>query len=148
MELINFILNVLWLVLCGIWMAIAWAVAGLVMCILIITIPFGIAAFRFAGYAIWPFGRTVVQRPDADAPSLVGNVLWFILAGWWIALGHIITGVALCITIIGIPFGVANFKLARLAIMPLGKEIVPIDYTPAAGEQVLVSVGNRTQSGS
>lgn len=148
MELINFILNVLWLVLCGIWMAIAWAFAGLVMCILIITIPFGIAAFRFAGYAIWPFGRTVVQRPDADAPSLVGNVIWFILAGWWIALGHIITGIALCITIIGIPFGVANFKLARLAIMPLGREIVPIDYQPAPGEQVLVSVGNRSKSGS
>ena len=101
-----------------------------------------------AGYAIWPFGRTVVQRPDADAPSLIGNVIWFILAGWWIALGHIVAGVLQCITIIGIPFGVANFKLARLAIMPLGREIVPIDYQPAPGEQVLVSVGNRPKSGS
>ena len=143
MGLINFILNVLWLVLGGVIMALGWALAGVVMCILIITIPFGIAAFRFAGYALWPFGRTVVQRPDAGAPSLVGNVIWFILAGWWIALGHIVAGVLQCVTIIGIPFGVANFKLARLAIMPLGKEIVPIDYEPGPGESVAVSVDRR-----
>ena len=143
MGLINFILNVLWLVLGGVVMALGWALAGVVMCILIITIPFGIAAFRFAGYALWPFGRTVVQRPDAGAPSLIGNVIWFILAGWWIALGHIVAGVLQCITIIGIPFGVANFKLARLAIMPLGKEIVPIDYEPGPGETVAVSVDRR-----
>ena len=148
MELVNFILNILWLILGGIVMAIAWALAGVVMCILIITIPFGIAAFRFAGYALWPFGRTVVQRPDAGTASVVGNVIWFVLAGWWIALGHIVAGVLQCITIIGIPFGVANFKLARLAIMPLGREIVPIDYQPAPGEQVLVSVGNRSKTGS
>lgn len=143
MGLINFILNVIWLVLGGVIMALGWALAGVVMCILIITIPFGIAAFRFAGYALWPFGRTVVQRPDAGAPSLIGNVIWFILAGWWIALGHIVAGVLQCITIIGIPFGVANFKLARLAIMPLGKEIVPIDYEPGPGETVAVSVDRR-----
>jgi uncharacterized membrane protein YccF (DUF307 family) len=141
MELINFVLNVLWLVLSGIWMAIGYVIAGVIMFVLIITIPFSIAAFRFAGYALWPFGRTVVERPDADTPSLIGNVIWFIFAGWWIALGHIISGILLCITIIGIPFGVANFKLARLAIMPLGKEIVPIDYDPGPGESVAVSVG-------
>ncbi len=141
MSLINFILNVLWLIFSGFWMAIAWVIAGVIMCILIITIPFGIAAFRLAGYALWPFGRTVVERPDADAPSLVGNVIWLILAGWWVALGHLVSGVLLCITIIGIPFGVANFKLARLAIMPLGKSIVPIDYEPPPGETVAVSVG-------
>ena len=143
MGLINFILNVLWLVLGGVVMALGWALAGVVMCILIITIPFGIAAFRFAGYALWPFGRTVVQRPDAGAPSMVGNVVWFILAGWWIALGHIVAGVLQCITIIGIPFGIANFKLARLAIMPLGKAIVPIDYEPGPGETVAVSVDRK-----
>ena len=143
MGLINFILNVLWLVLGGVIMALGWALAGVVMCILIITIPFGIAAFRFAGYALWPFGRTVVQRSDAGAPSLIGNVIWFILAGWWIALGHIVAGVVQCVTIIGIPFGVANFKLARLAIMPLGKAIVPIDYEPGPGETVAVSVDRR-----
>lgn len=140
MGAINFILNVFWLVLCGLWMAIGWAIAGAVMIILIITIPFGIAAFRFAGYALWPFGRTIIERPDAGAPSVIGNVIWFILAGIWIALGHLATGVILCLTIIGIPFGVANFKLAFLALFPLGKEIVPIDYTPAPGEKVVVSV--------
>lgn len=141
MALINFILNILWLVLGGVVMALGWALAGVIMCILIITIPFGIAAFRFAGYALWPFGRTVVHRPDAGTASLIGNVIWFILAGWWIALGHIVSGVLLCITIIGIPFGVANFKLAILAVMPLGKAIVPIDYDPAPGESIAVSVG-------
>jgi len=141
--MINFVLNILWLVLCGFWMAVGWAVAGAVMCILIITIPFGIAAFRFAGYALWPFGRTVIEKPDAGAASLVGNVLWFLLAGIWIALGHLVTGVVLCLTIIGIPFGVANFKLAGLALMPLGREVVPIDYSPAAGERVVVSVPQR-----
>ena len=141
MALINVILNILWLVLGGVVMALGWALAGVIMCILIITIPFGIAAFRFAGYALWPFGRTVVHRPDAGTASLIGNVIWFILAGWWIALGHIVSGVLLCITIIGIPFGVANFKLAILAVMPLGKAIVPIDYDPAPGESIAVSVG-------
>ena len=141
MSLVNLILNVLWLIFSGFWMAIAWVIAGVIMCILIITIPFGIAAFRLAGYALWPFGRTVVERPDADAPSLIVNVIWLILAGWWVALGHIISGVLLCITIIGIPFGVANFKLAVLALMPLGKAIVPIDYEPPAGETVAVTVG-------
>ena len=140
MGALNFVLNVLWLVLCGLWMAIGWAIAGAVMLILIITIPFGIAAFRFAGYALWPFGRTIVERSDAGAPSVVGNVIWFLLAGIWIAIGHLTTGVLLCLTIIGIPFGVANFKLAFLALFPLGKEIVPIDYTPQAGERVVVSV--------
>ena len=143
MEVVNFILNVLWLVLCGIWMAIAYVIAGVIMFVLIITIPFSIAAFRFAGYALWPFGRTVVERPDADTPSLVGNVIWFIFAGLWIAIGHVVTGLLLCLTIIGIPFGVANFKLAGLALMPLGREVVPIDYSPAAGERVVVSVPQR-----
>lgn len=144
MGAVNFILNVLWLVLCGVWMAIAWLIAGAVMCILIITIPFGIAAFRFAGYALWPFGRTVVERSDAGAPSVVGNVIWFLLAGLWVAIGHLVTGIALCITIIGIPFGVANFKLAGLALFPLGKEVVPIDEI--SGERVVVSVPSRGSS--
>lgn len=144
MGAVNFVLNVLWLVLCGVWMAIAWLIAGAVMCILIITIPFGIAAFRFAGYALWPFGRTVVERSDAGAPSVVGNVIWFLLAGLWVAIGHLVTGIALCITIIGIPFGVANFKLAGLALFPLGKEVVPIDEI--SGERVVVSVPSRGSS--
>ncbi|HEY1488539.1 MAG TPA: YccF domain-containing protein [Pseudonocardiaceae bacterium] len=118
------ILNVIWLVLCGFWMAIGYCVAGIICCILIITIPFGIASFRIAGYALWPFGRTIVDAPDAGAASLLGNIIWFIVAGLWLAIGHLITGVALCVTIIGIPLGLANFKLIPISMMPLGKIVV------------------------
>ncbi|HEX7658922.1 MAG TPA: YccF domain-containing protein [Pseudonocardiaceae bacterium] len=121
------ILNLVWLVLCGLWMALGYFVAGLVLCALIITIPFGVAAFRIASYALWPFGRTVVPRRDAGVGSVIGNVLWILLAGWWLALGHVITGIALCVTIIGIPLGLANFKLIPVSLTPLGVEIVPSD---------------------
>lgn len=121
------LLNVIWLVLAGFWMAIAYVLAGIVCFILIITIPFGIAAFRIAGYALWPFGRTVVDNPSAGAPSVIGNILWFIVAGVWLAIGHAITGVALCLTIIGIPLGIASFKLIPISLLPLGKVIVPTD---------------------
>ncbi|MFJ9827255.1 YccF domain-containing protein [Streptomyces sp. NPDC101160] len=121
------ILNIIWLVLSGLWLSLGYMLAGLVLCITIIGIPFGIAAFRIARYALWPFGHTVVERRDAGAPSCVGNVLWLILAGWWLAIGHIVTGVAQCLTIIGIPLGIANFKMIPLSLMPLGKEIVPTD---------------------
>ncbi|EMD27141.1 YccF domain-containing protein [Amycolatopsis azurea] len=120
------ILNVIWLVLCGLWMALGYIVAGVICCILIVTIPFGLASFRIAAYALWPFGRTVVDRRDAGAASTIGNVIWFIFAGLWLAIGHVLTGVALCITIIGIPLGVANFKMIPVSLMPLGKEIVEI----------------------
>lgn len=119
------ILNILWLVLSGFWMAIGYAVAGIVCCILIITIPFGVASFRMANYALWPFGRTVERKPSAGAMSLFGNILWLVLAGWWLAIGHIATGIALCVTIIGIPLGVASFKMVPLSLMPLGMRIVP-----------------------
>ena len=91
------------------------------------TIPFGIAAFRIGVYALWPFGYTTVERRDTGAPSCVGNVLWLVLAGWWLALAHIVTGIALCVTIIGIPFGIANFKLIPVSLLPLGREIVSTD---------------------
>ncbi|WP_181772016.1 YccF domain-containing protein [Amycolatopsis pittospori] len=120
------ILNVIWLVLCGLWMALGYIVAGIICCILIITIPFGLASFRIAAYALWPFGRTVVDRHDAGAASTIGNVIWFIFAGLWLSIGHVLTGVALCITIIGIPLGVANFKMIPVSLMPLGKEIVEL----------------------
>jgi uncharacterized membrane protein YccF (DUF307 family) len=126
------ILNVLWLVLSGIWLALGYALAGVVMCILIITIPFGIASFRLAAYVLWPFGRTVVRRPDAGAASTIGNILWFILVGLWMAIAHLIAGALLCLTIIGIPLGLGNFKLAAVAIAPLGKEIVPTSDPRAA----------------
>ncbi|WP_434451306.1 YccF domain-containing protein [Lentzea sp. E54] len=120
------ILNVIWLVLAGFWMAVGYAVAGLICCILIITIPWGIASFRIANYALWPFGREVVDRPGAGTGSLLGNVIWIIVAGIWLAIGHIVTGIALCVTIIGIPLGVANFKLVKVSLVPLGKEIVDV----------------------
>jgi uncharacterized membrane protein YccF (DUF307 family) len=119
--------NVLWFVLAGVWLAIGYLFAALVMFILIITIPFGLQAVKLAEFALWPFGRTVVKRPDAGAPSLIGNILWLVLAGWWLALGHIITGVVLCITIIGIPLGLGNFKLIPISLWPFGREIVPIE---------------------
>ena len=127
MKPLNLLLNVIWLVVSGFWLAVGYAVAGIVMFILIITIPFGIASFRIAGFALWPFGRTMVNDPAAGAPSFIGNVIWFILAGLWIALAHLILGVALCLTIIGIPFGWANIKLAAVAIAPLGKDVVSHD---------------------
>ncbi|WP_222869945.1 YccF domain-containing protein [Actinomadura decatromicini] len=118
-------MNVLWLVLAGFWMALGYVLAGVICCILIITIPFGIASFRIAGYALWPFGRTAVPRRDAGTASVLGNVIWIIVAGWWLALGHLTTGVLLCISIIGIPFGIANFKLIPISLTPLGHQIVP-----------------------
>jgi uncharacterized membrane protein YccF (DUF307 family) len=121
------ILNLIWLVLAGFWLALGYVLAGLICCILIITIPFGIASFRIANYALWPFGRTMVDKPSAGAGSVVGNIIWVIVAGWWLALGHLVTGIALCITIIGIPLGLANFKLIPISLLPLGKEIVPSD---------------------
>ncbi|WP_330466491.1 YccF domain-containing protein [Streptomyces longwoodensis] len=126
------ILNVIWLVLSGFWLFLAYLAAGLILCITIIGIPFGVAAFRIGVYALWPFGYTTVERRDAGAPSCVGNVLWLVLAGWWLALGHIVTALLLCITIIGIPFGVANFKLIPVSLFPLGREIVPTDEPFAA----------------
>ncbi|KUL38076.1 hypothetical protein ADL22_19005 [Streptomyces sp. NRRL F-4489] len=123
----KFLLNVIWLILSGFWMALGYVLAGVICCVLIITIPFGIASFRIAGYALWPFGRTTVERRDAGAGSVIGNVIWIIFAGWWLALGHIVTGLALCVTIIGIPFGIANFKMIPISLLPLGREIVPTD---------------------
>ncbi|MEU7648444.1 YccF domain-containing protein [Streptomyces huasconensis] len=121
------ILNVIWLVLCGFWMFLAYLLAGVLLCVTVIGIPFGLASFRIGRYALWPFGYTAVERRDAGAPSCVGNVLWLVLAGWWLALGHIVTGLLLCVTIIGIPLGVANFKLIPVSLLPLGREIVRTD---------------------
>ena len=119
------LLNIIWFVLAGLWLWIAYAVAALVMCILIVTIPFGIASFRIANFAAWPFGRTYIDKPTAGAASMIGNVIWFVLAGLWIALAHIGTAIALAVTIIGIPLAWANLKMIPLALFPLGKEIVP-----------------------
>jgi uncharacterized membrane protein YccF (DUF307 family) len=117
------ILNLIWLILCGWWMAILYALAALICFLLIITIPFGIAAFRIAGYVLWPFGRQIEPRPGAGVGSLIGNILWIILIGWWLAIGHLTSGIMLCLTIIGIPLGLANFKLIPISLMPLGVQI-------------------------
>ena len=127
--------NILWLLFAGFWLAVGYALAGLILLVTIIGIPFGVQSFKLAGYSLWPFGRVVVTDPDASmALGCVGNVLWLVLAGWWLALGHVVTGLALCVTIIGIPLGVANFKLALLALAPFGKTVVDIDRI--AGRQV------------
>ncbi|WP_020135876.1 YccF domain-containing protein [Streptomyces sp. 351MFTsu5.1] len=126
------ILNVIWLILSGFWLFLGYLAAGVLLCITIIGIPFGIAAFRIGVYALWPFGYTTIERRDAGAPSCLANVLWLVLAGWWLALGHIATGLVLCLTIIGIPFGIANFKLIPVSLFPLGREIVPTDVPFAA----------------
>ncbi|WP_197318789.1 YccF domain-containing protein [Saccharomonospora sp. NB11] len=118
------ILNVIWLVLSGFWLALGYVAAGIVCCLLIWTIPFGLASFRIARYALWPFGRTVTDRPTAGLPSMLGNVVWFLVAGWWLAIVHVLTGVVLCATVIGIPLGIANFKLLPVALLPLGRQIV------------------------
>src|SRR5437762_12261741 len=119
-TVVRAILNVIWLVFCGVWMSICYVLAGLVCFVLIITIPFGIAAFRIAGYVLWPFGRGIDRRPTAGLGSLLGNILWIILFGWELAIAHLVTGVLLCLTIIGIPLGLANFKIIPISLVPLG----------------------------
>ena len=126
------LLNVIWLVLAGFWLALGYVAAGILCCILIVTIPFGIASFRMASYALWPFGRTVVDKPTAGAWSVIGNVIWIIVAGWWLALMHIVTGILEAITIIGIPLALANWKMVPISLVPLGKQIVPSDRVMAA----------------
>ena len=126
------ILNIIWLVFEGIWMAIAYFFVGVVCFILIITIPFGIASWRIANYVLWPFGRTIDRHPHAGVASLIGNIIWIILFGWWLAIGHLVFGIAMCITIIGIPLGLASFKIIPITLVPLGVQIVPSDR-PFAG---------------
>jgi len=121
--------NILWLILAGWWLALLYVVAGVVACLLIVTIPFGIAAFRLAGYTLWPFGRRVVVARDAGVWSLIGNVLWIVLFGWELALAHIVAGLLLMLTIIGIPLGLAAMKLSVLALVPLGTRVVPAEGT-------------------
>jgi len=132
--MVRFILNLLWLVFgSGIALAIGYGIAALICFALVVTIPFGVAALRLAYYSLWPFGRTLVPKPSAGLASGLANVLWVVVAGWWLALMHIVAGVGLCVTIVGIPFGIANFKLVPAAFWPLGREVVEVDdlRTPA-----------------
>ncbi len=119
------ILNVVWLIFGGLWLALGYFLAGILCFILIVTIPFGFAAFRIGMYALWPFGYTVVDKPGTRPGALVGNVIWVILCGIWLAIGHVLSAIAMAITIIGIPLAIANLKLIPVSLFPLGKEIVP-----------------------
>lgn len=119
------LLNLIWLFFGGLWLALGYLIAGLICFVLIITIPFGFAAFRIGLYALWPFGQTVVSKPTSGAGALVGNVIWVLLFGIWLAIGHVLTAIAMAVTIIGIPLAIANLKMIPVSLMPLGKEIVP-----------------------
>lgn len=118
------LLNLIWLVLAGVELAIGYAVAALLAVVFVVTIPLAVPAFRLASYALWPFGRVVVRDPDAGAGSLLMNVVWFLVAGWWLLLAHVVFGLLLCLTIVGIPLGIAVFKMGRLAVAPYGKDVV------------------------
>jgi len=127
---VRVLLNIIWLLFGGLWLALGYFAAGVICCILIITIPFGIASFRVGVYALWPFGKTTVDKPTAGVGSLIGNVIWILVAGIWLALGHIATAIAMAITIIGIPLAIANLKMIPISLMPLGKDIVSVDSRP------------------
>jgi uncharacterized membrane protein YccF (DUF307 family) len=121
---VSLILNILWLVFGGLPMAFGWLIAAVIMAITIIGLPWAPAALRIAGYSLLPFGQTVTDDPDAGALTFLGNVVWFVLAGWWLALGHLILAFGFAITIIGIPFAWAHLKLALLSLWPIGKIVV------------------------
>jgi len=121
------ILNIIWLLFGGLWMAIGYLAAALISFLLIVTIPFGFAALRIASYTLWPFGRTIVDKPTAGTGALIGNVVWIVLFGVWLAIGHLLSAAAMAITIIGIPLALANLKLIPVSLMPLGKQIVPVE---------------------
>lgn len=129
------ILNIIWLVFGGLWLAVGYLVAALVCFLLIITIPFGFAALRIASYTLWPFGRTIVEKPGAGTGALIGNVIWVLLFGIWLAIGHLVSAAAMAITIIGIPLALANLKLIPVSLLPLGKEIVPVG-SPTRSERI------------
>lgn len=132
--------NIIWLVLAGFWLAIGYAFAALVSVVFIVTIPFAVPSLRLAGYALWPFGRTVVHHPERGvALSQLGNVLWFIFAGWWLVLAHLVSGILLMLTIIGIPLGVADFKMAGLALAPFGKQIVNASELRGGSDSVVAA---------
>ena len=133
MSPLSFLLNLLWIVFGGLWMAAAWVIAAIIMAITIVGLPWARAAFNIAAYTLLPFGQRAVARDaytgrediGTGALGLIGNIVWFVLAGWWLALAHLITAIGLAITIVGIPFAWAHLKLAGIALWPIGKTIVP-----------------------
>lgn len=133
MSPVSLLLNILWIVIGGFYMAVGWAIAGVIMAITIIGLPWARAAFNIAVYTLLPFGQRAVSREEYYGRSdvgtgplgVIGNIIWFVLAGWWLALGHLVTALLLALTIVGIPFAWAHLKLAGLALWPIGKVIVP-----------------------
>src|SRR5216684_1561452 len=125
------VLNILWVVFGGLWMAIAWLVAGALMVVTIIGIPWARAAFAMAGYAFLPFGRRAMSRAQYQGYGILGNIIWLVLAGWWLAVGHLGIALIQAATIIGLPFAWAHLKLAGFALWPIGRVIVPVDFSPA-----------------
>jgi uncharacterized membrane protein YccF (DUF307 family) len=130
---VRVLLNIIWFLLAGLWMAIGYLIAAVICFVLIITIPFGVAALRIGVYSRWPFGKTVVRRADAGAGSAFANLIWLVLCGWWLALGHLATGLLLCFTIIGIPLGIGSFKMIPISLLPFGREIVSVEQARAIG---------------
>lgn len=139
MPLIRLVLNILWVVTGGLWMALAWVIAGVILAITIVGLPWAMAAFRIAAYTLLPFGYRVVPRGaylgsedlGTGALGLFGNILWVVLGGWWLAVAHLATALALAVTLIGLPFAWAHLKLASLALWPIGRMIVPADEVPS-----------------
>ena len=139
MSALSLLLNVLWIAFGGLWMAIAWLVAAVIMAVTIIGLPWTRAAFNIAAYTLLPFGHKAVSRAEyfgredagTGALGFIGNIVWLVLAGWWLALGHLIIAVLFAVTIIGVPFAWAHFKLAGIALWPIGKMIVPAEATPS-----------------
>jgi uncharacterized membrane protein YccF (DUF307 family) len=138
MSLVRLVLNVLWILTGGLWMAAAWLIAGVLLALTIVGLPWARAAFNIAGYTLLPFGYRVVRRDGYNGRAdlgtgplgFLGNLIWLVLAGWWLALGHVVTAAALAITVIGIPFAWAHLKLAGLALWPIGRMIVAVDMLP------------------
>jgi len=128
------IANILWFILSGVWLGISYLLAGVIACITIIGIPFGIQAFKLAGYVMWPFGRTLQESPGNRFSKGVMNIIWIIVGGLWLALAHLLLGIVLCLTILGIPFGIKNFSMAKLALFPFDFSVVDSDVDPAPAE--------------
>jgi uncharacterized membrane protein YccF (DUF307 family) len=131
------IANILWFILSGVWLGISYLLAGLIACITIIGIPFGIQAFKLAGYVMWPFGRTLQESPGNRFSKGVMNIIWIIVGGLWLALAHLLLGIVLCLTILGIPFGIKNFSMAKLALFPFDYSVGPSDDAPAESGPVV-----------
>ena len=143
MSALRLLLNLIWIVAGGIWMAVAWLVAAIVLAVTIIGLPWARSALNIALYTLLPFGHQVVSRNALTGQGdlgtgplgFVGNVLWFVLAGWWLALGHLVIAAGFAVTIIGMPFAWAHLKLAGIALWPVGKTIVSINANVRQGSR-------------